>query len=470
MKPDSLAIPAIRMRKYPQPMRLTLKIITFAFLIITIGKLSAQSSDGRSSSDKSGFALVKPQPWSPENQTSILKFLSYVDRSARGTPGAGYYVFQLPDQSEKQVASAQIVKIVTPTKIPNNITDASDLGSLKKAIEYYNNIGQNFPAAAPFVAEMSKPLLDVQSKFDAGMIKIDGTWQSAVVHQKQSVAKTEGKLNQDLYDAVASKALKAFNLTSNNYYLELLENAKTDPELATRLEALKSRYEQLLAAEELQTLLSKINDPALGSENLAEIIFKLKKIPSPDSRIRRILEQSDLAAEISALSREIKNGLELQYSGSTDPTLPMPLSSDLSAKIQKIETDVTIFKSSNPPGGLSIPDKNIEAEILFSKNITDLNSALKSRNYSKAESYATPLVGASALIGPKTNDSMKGILSLVTTKLATFTKLRDEAAMLAQAGKKKEALAKYSEAVTVMPDSQISAKIEDLKKSIPPAK
>ena len=451
-------------------MRLIIQIVTLAFLLLSVAELSAQSSDGRPSSDKGGFALVKPQPWSPENQAAILKFLSYVDRSARGTPGAGYFVFQLPDQSEKQVASAQVVKIVTPTKIPSNITDASDLGSLKKAIEYYNNIGQNFPAAAQSVAEMSKPLLDAQSKFDAGMIKIDGTWQSAVVHQKQSAAKTESKLNQELYDAVASKSLKSFNLGSNNYYLELVENAKTDSELATRLEALKSRYEQLIAAEELQTLLSKINDPTLGSENLAEIILKLKKIPSPDSRIRRILDQSDLATQISSLSREIKNGLELQYSSATDPTLPIPLSNDLAAKIQKIETDLTIFKSSNPPAGLLIPAKDIEAEILFSKNITELNSALKSRNYSKAESFATPLVEASALVGPKTNDSMKAILLLVTTKLANFAKLRDEAAMLAQAGKKKEALTKYTEAVTMMPDSQISAKIEDLKKSNPPAK
>ena len=167
---------------------------------------------------------------------------------------------------------------------------------------------------------------------------------------------------------------------------------------------------------------------------------------------------------------QIKNGLELQYGSATDPTVSMPLSNDLAAKIQKIETDLTIFKSSNPPAGLLIPAKDIEAEILFSKNITELNSALKSRNYSKAESFATPLVEASALVGTKTNDSMKAILLLVTTKLANFAKLRDEAAMLAQAGKKKEALTKYTEAVTMMPDSQISAKIEDLKKSNPPAK
>jgi len=451
-------------------MRLIIKIVPLAFLLLSVAELSAQSGDSRQSSSKGGFALVKPHPWSPENQASILKFLSYADRSARGTPGAGYFVFQLPDQSEKQVASTQVVKIVAPTKIPNNITDSSDLGSLKKAIEYYNNIGQNFPAAAQDLAEMAKPLLDAQSKFNAGMIKIDGTWQSAVVHQKQSAAKIESKLNQELYDAVASKSLKSFNLSSHIYYMELIENSKTDSELAKRLEALKSRYQQLIANEELNMLLQKINDPTLGSENLADMILKLKKNPAPDSRIRRILDQSDLATQISALSLEIKNGLELQYGRAKDPSIPIPFSDDLAAKIQKIETDLTIFKSGNPPAGLSIPAKDIEAEILFSTNITDLNSALKSRNYSKAESYVTPLVEASALIGPKTNDSMKSILLLVTTKLASFAMLRDEAAMLAQAGKNTQALAKYSEAVTMMPDSQISAKIENLKKLIPPAK
>ena len=451
-------------------MRLITKIVTFVFLLLSVAELSAQSSDGQPSSEKSGFALVKPQPWSPPNQSTILKFISYVDRSARGTPGAGYFVFTLSDQSEKQVASAQVIKIVTPTKIPNDITNASDLGAVKKAIEYYNTVGQTFPAAAQSVAEMAKPLLDAQSKFDAGMIKIDGTWQSAAVHQKESVAKIESKLNQDIYEAITSKSLKSFNLDSNNYYVELLAIAKNDPDLATRLEATKARYEGLRAADELQATLAKINDPTIGSDTLSEIILKLKKIPAPDSRIRRILEQSDLATQISDLSREIKNGLELQYANTTDPAIPLPPSNDIAAKIQKIDTDVTIFKSGNPPAGLLIPAKDIEAEIFYYKNITNLIPAIKSRDYSKAETFVTPLVEASTLIGPKTNESMKAILSVVTTKLATFTKLRDEAAMLAQAGKKKEAIAKYTEAINTIPDTQISAKIEELKKSNPPAK
>lgn len=451
-------------------MKSVIKIIALAFLLLPGAELPAQTNNGDPSSEKAGFAMVKPQPWSPPNQATILKFISYVDRSAQGTPGAGYFVFQLPNQSEKQVPSTQVVKIVTPTKIPNDITDASDLESIKKAIEYYKNVGQTFPAATQSVAEMVNPLLDVQSKFDSGLIRKNGVWESVQVYQQQSIAKIETKLVQELSENMTSQSWKSFNLYANNYYLELLEAAKTDTELAKRLEALKTRYEEKRAAGELQSTLSKINDPALESQDLSDIVLKLKRIPSPDSRVRRILEQADQANQISSLSREIKNGLELQYRNSNDTTFPTPISNDLDAKIQKIEMDVTIFKSGNPPAGISIPANDIEAEVLFSKNIPDLTNALKRRDYAKAESYAAPLLDASTRIGPKTNESMKSIYLLVTTNLANFAKLRDEADMLTQAGKNNEALAKYSEALNVMPDAQISAKIEDLKMPVSPAK
>jgi hypothetical protein len=89
---------------------------------------------------------------------------------------------------------------------------------------------------------------------------------------------------------------------------------------------------------------------------------------------------------------------------------------------------------------------------------------LSGRDFFAAETTIAPLVQSSAQIGSKTNEGVKALQSFITAKLGVFSKLREEAGMLAQAGKKKEALAKYAEALAIMPNAQLAAQVEDLKK------
>ena len=96
--------------------------LIFLFLVslaFSVRPLAAQNTDGHVPVEKNGFALVKPQAWSSPAQASVLKFTAYTDRSARGTPGAGYFVFRLPNQTDRQIPVAQIVKVVPQPEVPN---------------------------------------------------------------------------------------------------------------------------------------------------------------------------------------------------------------------------------------------------------------------------------------------------------------------------------------------------------------
>jgi hypothetical protein len=118
------------------------KRLNFLFLVFFgsfAGSLLAQSPDGHVAVEKSGFALFKPQPWSSPSQASPLKFTAYTDRSARGTPGAGYFVFRIANQTDRQIQVAQIVKVVTQPEVPNNISNQAEYDQIKEAIADFLN-------------------------------------------------------------------------------------------------------------------------------------------------------------------------------------------------------------------------------------------------------------------------------------------------------------------------------------------
>ena len=68
-----------------------------------------------------------------------------------------------------------------------------------------------------------------------------------------------------------------------------------------------------------------------------------------------------------------------------------------------------------------------------------------------------------AKIGPGTQAVLVAWRIPATQKIDLFAKLRTEGEEAEKAGKTKDALAKYSEALEVYPDAELSAKIEELK-------
>ena len=445
-------------------MRSFFKAILFVALSLGVCKLSAQTRDGSTPVAKRGFALVKPQTWSPANQATVQKFVKFTDRTARGTPGAGYFVFELSNNQERQVPASQVVKIVVEPEVPKDMLSQADCDALQKFIADFNQIGVTFPQAATLIAEMLKPSLDAVTQFKAGKVRINEGYISEKEYKKMLFDKVEAKLYQDIREAVTAKAVVAFRLISNDDFLKLQDLAKTEMDLQGRLNAVKTRYDELCAKEDMNELLAKLENPNLEPSSLAVILGRLKKVPTPDSQIRRVIEQADTASQISNLVNEIKSALEALFVSLPENGAVPSLGPQLASQIQTLETQFTIFSSGSPPSGINVPSESVTAAIALCNQLPKLDSLLLERDFFAAESAIAPLVQSSAKIGSKTNEGIKALQSFITAKLGAFSKLREEAVMLAQAGKKKEALAKYLEALAIMPNAQLAAQVEELKK------
>ena len=70
------------------------------------------------------------------------------------------------------------------------------------------------------------------------------------------------------------------------------------------------------------------------------------------------------------------------------------------------------------------------------------------------------------LFGPETMRAVSGLRRQAVAKIEQFTRLRDEAKLLADSGKKSEALAKFEAAFSVIPDSDVGQQIAQLRQDI----
>jgi len=443
--------------------------LIFLFLVslaFSVRPLAAQNTDGHVPVEKNGFALVKPQAWSSPAQASVLKFTAYTDRSARGTPGAGYFVFRLPNQTDRQIPVAQIVKVVPQPEVPKNISSQAECELIKKAIADFRSLATSRPVAQALCMEMIKPLDEAVEKFESGQIKIEGVWKTKTEVASQEASSYETKLKQEFY----AKNPALFELESNVYYIKLLELAKDDAALSARLTALKSEHERLRAREESKAIVSKLNDPALSSNEAALLVKRLKGITDPDIVIRSLLNQAQLAETIDLLVNEARSLIEAQFAPPQNLEKAPVLSPDSRNVAQKLSQDFDEFKSTSPPAAITVPVESIVAIRSLYEKLPAIASSLQARDYLAANTALAALVEPSGKIGPHTRELLLGLQTFTTTKVAGFTKLRDEAAALQKEGKSKPALAKYQEALAIMPSPEVSAEMTRITQTEPPKK
>ena len=433
------------------------KRLNFLFLVFFgffAGSLLAQSPDGHVAVEKSGFALVKPQPWSSLSQASPLKFTAYTDRSARGTPGAGYFVFRIANQTDRQIQVAQIVKVVTQPEVPNNISNQAEYDQIKEAIADFRALSKAYPIAKTIVDEMIKPLAADVVKYESGQIKIDGDWKTKIEVSYQDKTACETKLKKEFFGA---KNPARFDMESNLYYIKLLEFSKGDPELSKRLAALKLEHQRLREQDENKEVLSKLNDATLTPNDVDLVIKRLKALPNPDAVVRSILNQAKQAEVIESQVKELRSIIEAKFDSLQSPVPGW--SSDDRNKVQKLSQEFDEFKSSAPPAAIHVPMVTIKAIILFDQRLDGIVSAVQEHKYLEVNTTIATLVDPSSKIGVHTQQWVAWLLTFTTTQVADFTKYRTAAVALQKEGKYEAALAKYQEALAVMPSPEVSAEM-----------
>jgi hypothetical protein len=177
-----------------------------------------------------------------------------------------------------------------------------------------------------------------------------------------------------------------------------------------------------------------------------------------------------LAETIELEAAEGRALIEAQFAPPQDFEKVPVLSPEARNLAQKLAQSFEEFKSSAPPAAIKVPVEAVKAVILIYEKLPSISSWLQAKDYLAANTALAALVQPSGKIGPHTRELIIGLQTLTTTKVASFTKLRDEAAALQKEGKSKPALAKYQEALAIMPSSQVSAEISRISQPEPPKK
>ena len=139
-------------------------------LCLTAVTLRSQPGDGFSVRERAGVALVKPQPWSKDSEATVLEFQAFINRTADGTSGAGYYEFRTKNADRRQVPVGRIVKLVVYPDIQEfrEIVTPRDRQALISRAEEMKAVVAKFPASRARLDPSIKKLNEELAQYRLG--------------------------------------------------------------------------------------------------------------------------------------------------------------------------------------------------------------------------------------------------------------------------------------------------------------
>lgn len=435
-------------------------------LLACLLPLAGQDVDGSSWQEKPGFALVKPQPWSPDNLANVVEFQAFTDRTVKGRQIAGYFVFRNGKTANSQVPAGKIVKLVVFPAAPAQIARAEQRAALQKIIDEYAALGVQFPAAVPVLEKFLSGLRSDAAKFDAGSVKDGGKWIPGAEYRKKKADELANLLRMEITGA---QRVRDLNLMASQYYVGLEDLAKTEPAAKAQLDGVRAQYESLRRKEERSELLAKLVAPNPVFENSELYVRTLKTLkPSEDPAARQFIELWDRslakAAKLNSKVEELKQGFEKEMAAKKDPAVPVSPSNDIVARIHVASQELNDYRAGTPPAAIQISTPQAEALAACSEGLAGLAKQLEAREYFDAKVTIAGLIAPAGVVGPNTLAVVEELQKQANSEIAKFQSLRDEAKAMQDTGKANEALMKYREAWAVMPDKDVAAIIETLKK------
>lgn len=440
---------------------LHLLLLALICSLMALVPLHAQDRDGNTIVQTSGVALVKPQPWSKPSEAEVVKFSAFTDRTARGSAGAGYFVLRLPSGKDTQIPSARIVKLILQPKTPTELIEDSQRSELQKSIDEMKTAIAAVPAAGTVILEYLKPLQAIASRYDAGEVMTSSDkWETREKYRQLEIQKIEFRLRRAMADA---KIKKDFDLNSNADFSKLTELAASDAALQARLDAMRLECAKLVSREEQDAILVKLQSP-LSPSAAAILLDKLKSLSDPSPRTTSVLRQADIAVELTKEIDALKLGIESLWneeslSKGILPTAP----ADLTSQIGSLTSKLAVFRAGSPPAGIWLPTPTFDACVTLKDVLATLQARLTERDYKAAIEGVSALMPSARQIGSKTTAALESIKSYAEGQIAKFSTLVDEGNTLLNGTDKKLAVAKFQEALAVMPDANLEKRISEIK-------
>jgi hypothetical protein len=434
------------------------RLLGFLLALLTASTLSAQTTlrgDGRQATEKPGLALVKPQKWSKPNEALVVRFTAYTNRG-------GYFVLRSPSGQERQVWIEQMVggaPILEP-QIPAEILVPAHRNALQSEYDNIRLLAAKVPSAARDLAQLSQPLADAIQRFDAGEVRIDGHWETASSFRTREFSKVEARLRQSISEEPEKSK---FDLPQNSLFKQLVELSKDNPGLQARVETIRANFQKQILAEHQARLLSRLSDPNTSSSDVLEILAQLRAVQNPSEQIVAILQQAEAASILEAEIAKFEAAMDSRFASLASTNEPPRLPADLAFQSEMLAKQVRKFRESAPPAAIRIPDAKADAIAAVCEGFPKISPLLEQRNYVEAAALLNQLAAQAAKFSPSTQTVLLTAKTAATQKVDLFAKLRAEGEVEEAAGNKPAAIAKYSAALEISPNAELSAKIEQLK-------
>jgi hypothetical protein len=423
--------------------------------------LHAQDRDGNTVVQTAGIALVKPQPWSKPSEAEVVKFSAFTDRTARGSAGAGYFVLRLPSGKDTQIPAARVVKLILQPKTPAELIEDSQRRELQKSIDDMKAAIAAVPAAGTAISEYLKPFQKMASQYDAGGVMASpDKWETRDKYLQLEIQKVELRLRRAMADA---KIKKDFDLNTNADFAKLTELAASDSALQARLDAMQVECAKLVSREEQDAILVKLQSP-LSPSAAAILLDKLKSLSDPSPRTASVLRQAEVAVELTKEIDALKLGIESLWNEESLSKGILPaVSADLTTQIGSLTSKLAVFRAGSPPAGIWLPSPAFDACVALKDALPTLQARLTERDYKAVIDGVTALSPSGRQIGAKTIQALESIKSYAEGQIAKFLALVDEGNTLLTGKDKKLAVAKFQEALAVMPDANLEKRIAEIK-------
>lgn len=450
----------------------TLVLIGIGFFAYPL-MVSAQKSDGFTLQETPGLALVKPQPWSKPSDATVMEFKAFIDRTSTGGAKSGYYEFYTSSGNKRQIPSGRVVQVVVypdPARIKKIIVP-KDREMVQAAVEELTKAIKDFPATKVQLTPSLKALVGELKNFDSGQIKIEGTWiprKDFIYNQSEKLARL---LEADINTADPPDS---FDLTMDAKYVALVEYAQSDPSLQPIVNELLATYTARVRKDKRGELLALLADPKVSSTQAVAAVKLLRTLRPEDNPASAAYLQSwdaslDTVKSSRAEADQLAVKIESEMTTVTADTLPPQLSPELATALGNLNQTMTAFKNTKPPPTLLAEADKALTVCTVGEGLKTWITFFSENQFLKAQDLLSEVSHQATLIGPETTRVVGELQKITALKIDEFTRLREQAKLLADSGKLAEALATYEQAYAVIPDSTVSEEIEKLKKTLNPA-
>lgn len=438
-----------------------------ALIVLSADAGRGQQADGFTVQERPGIIMVKPQPWSKESDATVFEFQAFIDRTASGAAGAGYFEFRSKQGDKRQIPTSRVVKLIVypDPQLVRDVTKTEERQSLQNTINEIKAVIAKFPATRTYVEPSMKKIEAEAALYDAGKVKFEGVWISRDVFVKTKAANLVELLNAEIVRAIPPSS---FELNNDPKYLALVEFSATSPGIKALTEELAASHGKLVRAEERKALLMRLADPALALPAATEAVSQLKALqPAEDPESAAFVKLWDTGsatlksttAEAATLAASLEGELS---ANKTEDAIPK-LSPDLDAAISALNEKMTVLVASNPPPQFITGSRQALAVCAVGTGFKKLQTIFTDKQFLEGKDLLDNLSPQTPFIGTESTRVVTGLQQFTAMKIDEFTRLREEAKLLSDSGKKIEALVKYEDAYSVIPDNSVGDEIAKLK-------